>query len=183
MSRIQKALLAITVAAIVAITCWLLVLMPDREKVSIGYHSLPGFVCTESTSENSRIIAELHKSVDILDKSVAEALQRAEYRVRNIQFVPVVITAYNPVVTQTDSTPTITASNKRVRPGIVALSRDLEEEFCFKFGDTVVIEDHGSFVFEDRMNKRWTRRVDILMISRAAARKFGVQRSFLVVNY
>jgi 3D (Asp-Asp-Asp) domain-containing protein len=95
----------------------------------------------------------------------------------------VVITAYNPVVTQTDSTPTITASNKRVRPGIVALSRDLEEEFGFKFGDTVVIEDHGFFVFEDRMNKRWTRRVDILMISREAARKFGNQRSFLVVNY
>ena len=65
----------------------------------------------------------------------------------------------------------------------MALSRDLEKEFGFKFGDTVVIEDHGSFVFEDRMNKRWTRRVDILMFSWEDARKFGAQRSFLVVSY
>jgi len=168
---------------VVTLLSWSFMAVPEMQNMLMGHHNPGEFVGAEQGSENSRIIAELHKSVDILDKSIAETLERAEYRVRNIWFVPVVITAYNPVVTQTDSTPTITASNKRVRPGIVALSRDLEEEFCFKFGDTVVIEDHGSFVFEDRMNKRWTRRVDILMISRAAARKFGVQRSFLVVNY
>jgi len=182
MSRIQKALLAISVAAIVAITCWLLVLMPDREKVSIGYHSLPGFVCTESTSENSRIIAELQRGVDILDKQVNKALDQARERMRNVRFVPVVVTAYNPILAQTDSTPQITASNKQVKPGIVALSRDLEKELGFKFGDTVVIEGIGRFVFEDRMNKRWTRRVDILMLSIKAAGEFGVQNSFLVVS-
>jgi len=183
MSRTTKATLALVVACAVSISCWVHVAMPKREKIPMDDQSRVEFVDVEGASENSRIIAELQKSVDILDKSVAEALERAEYRVRNIRFVPVVVTAYNPVVAQTDSTPTITASNKRVRPGIVALSRDLEKEFGFKFGDTVVIEDHGSFVFEDRMNKRWTRRVDILMFSWEDARKFGAQRSFLVVSY
>ena len=65
---------------------------------------------------------------------------------------------------------------------MVALSRDLEKEYGFTFGDTVVIEGHGSFVFEDRMDKRWSRRVDILMFSREAAIQFGVQYSFLVVS-
>ena len=183
MNGTEKIILIIAAAAAVTLLSWSFMAVPEMQNMLMDHHNPGEFVGAEQGSENSRIIAELHKSVDILDKSVAEALERAEYRVRNIRFVPVVVTAYNPVVTQTDSTPTITASNKRVRPGIVALSRDLEKEFGFKFGDTVVIEDHGSFVFEDRMNKRWTRRVDILMFSWEDARKFGAQRSFLVVSY
>jgi 3D (Asp-Asp-Asp) domain-containing protein len=99
------------------------------------------------------------------------------------RFIPVAITAYNPISKQTDSTPEITASNKLVSEGMIALSRDLEEEFEFIFGDTVVIEGFGRFNFEDRMSKRWTRRVDILMLSNEAAKRFGVQHSFLVMRY
>lgn len=183
MSRMYKAMLAIIAAAVISIPGWLLVVVPAIEKIPADYNSRAEFAGMEGVSENSRLISELMQSVDILDRRVNEALERAKYRIRTQRFVPVVVTAYNPVVAQTDNTPEITASNKRVRPGIVALSRDLEQEFGFRFGDTVVIEGIGCFVFEDRMNKRWTRRVDILMHSREAARKFGVQSSHLMVSY
>jgi len=79
--------------------------------------------------------------------------------------IPVKVTAYNPVRSQTDSSPLITASNKRVRNGMVALSRDLEREFSFRFGDTVYLYGIGRFVFEDRMHRRKRRQVDILMLN------------------
>jgi len=182
MNRTQKAMLAIAVAGAALIPCWLPMAVPNREKIPMDCQSQVEFVGTAGISENSRIIAELQRGVDILDKRVNEALERARHRMRALRLVPVVVTAYNPVASQTDSTPEITASNKRVRPGIVALSRDLEKELGFKFGDTVVIQGHGSFVFEDRMNKRWTRRVDILMFSRKATKEFGVQSSHLMVS-
>lgn len=181
MSRTQKAMLAIIAATAISIPVFLVVAAPAIEKMHNEHRGQTGFLGTEGVSENSQLIDELQQSVDILDKRVNEVLERARYR-RTVRLVPVFVTAYNPIVTQTDSTPQITASNKRVNPGIVALSRDLEEEFGFQFGDTVVIEGHGSFVFEDRMNKRWTRRMDILMLSIKAAEEFGVQNSFLVVS-
>jgi len=182
MSRKHKAMLAIAVAGVVSIPCWLPVAMPMKDKMLRDDHIQVQFVGAEQASENSQLIAELHQGVDILDKQVNKALDQAKERMRTVMLVPVVVTAYNPVASQTDSTPQITASNKRVKPGIVALSRDLEKELGFKFGDTVVIQGHGSFVVEDRMNKRWTRRVDILMFSRKAAKDFGVQSSHLMLS-
>lgn len=98
-----------------------------------------------------------------------------------IRAVPVKVTAYNPVQSQTDNSPLITASNKRVRVGMVALSRDLEREFDFRFGDAVYLYGLGRFVFEDRMHRRKRRHVDILMLNPVAARKFGVKSSYLFV--
>ena len=98
-----------------------------------------------------------------------------------IRAVPVKVTAYNPVRSQTDSSPLITASNKRVRVGMIALSRDLEREFGFTFGDTVYLYGFGKFVFEDRMHRRKRRHVDILMFNPMEARKFGVKSSYLFV--
>ena len=98
-----------------------------------------------------------------------------------IRAIPVKVTAYNPVRSQTDSSPFITASNKRVRSGMVALSRDLEREFGFRFGDTVDLYGIGRFVFEDRMHRRKRRHVDILMLNPGEARKFGIKSSYLFV--
>lgn len=98
-----------------------------------------------------------------------------------IRAIPVKVTAYNPVRSQTDSSPLITASNKRVRVGMIALSRDLEREFGFRFGDTVYLNGLGRFVFEDRMHRRKRRHVDILMLNPVDARRFGVKSSYLYV--
>ena len=68
---------------------------------------------------------------------------------------------YNADEEQTDSTPTITASGERVREGICALSRDIEQEFGLEFGDKIFINGYGEFEFQDRMNKRIKKGVDL----------------------
>lgn len=96
--------------------------------------------------------------------------------------VPVTVTAYNPVPNQTDDTPHITASNKTVDEGMAALSRDLEKQFGFKFGDQIKLLGIGEYQFEDRMHRRWKRKVDILMFSKAQAKEFGKKKAQLVVE-
>jgi 3D (Asp-Asp-Asp) domain-containing protein len=105
----------------------------------------------------------------------------AQELVVKVRAIPVKVTAYNPVRSQTDDSPFVTASNKRVKVGMVALSRDLEREFGFAFGDTVYLHGFGSFVFEDRMHRRKKRHVDILMLDSMEARRFGVKNSYLLV--
>ena len=83
------------------------------------------------------------------------------------------VTAYTPVWNQCDSTPFITASNRRVREGIVALSRDLEKKFNLKWGDKVRLRGLGVFEFQDRMHRRWKRKVDIFMWNKKKALEFG----------
>ena len=119
--------------------------------------------------------------VSILSSALfAPGLVAMEDTVR-VRVIPVKVTAYNPVRSQTDNSPLITASNKRVRVGMAALSRDLEREFDFRFGDTVYLYGLGRFVFEDRMHRRKRRHVDILMFNPTVARKFGVKSSYLFV--
>jgi len=43
-----------------------------------------------------------------------------------------------------------TASGRRVRKGVVALSHDLEHTLDVAFGDWVILEGMGTFVFESR---------------------------------
>lgn len=91
------------------------------------------------------------------------------------------VTAYNAVESQTDSTPTITASNIEVRDGICAVSRDIEEKFCLEFGDLIVIEGIGIFEFQDRTHKRKKNQVDIYMEHHKDAIEFGVQKAIMYV--
>ncbi len=62
-----------------------------------------------------------------------------ELQERKVTKITVKVTKYNAVPEQTDDTPTITASNKTIKRGVVALSRDLEEELGLKFGDKVYL--------------------------------------------
>ena len=75
--------------------------------------------------------------------------------------IPVTVTAYTACPSECDSTPFITASNKTIYIGVIALSRDIEKDLGLKFGETIYVKGIGHFTFEDRMNKRWKRRVDI----------------------
>jgi len=93
----------------------------------------------------------------------------------------VTVTAYSPTEDQCDNTPYITASNIEVRKGIVALSRDIEQKFDLKFGDQILLEGIGLFVFHDRMNKRHKKKVDIFMWSREKAKMFGSQETRLFI--
>lgn len=89
----------------------------------------------------------------------------------------VICTGYSSSVGQTDSTPDMTASNKRLRPGFIALSRDLLARFTpdapFHFGDRIELAGIGIFQVEDTMHPRWHRRADIWFPSQAAADAWG----------
>lgn len=84
----------------------------------------------------------------------------------------VTATIYHAVEGQTDSTPFVTASGKHINPNNpaghrwIAVSRDLEP-LGFVFGCKVMITGAGQmdgvYTVQDRMNKRWTMRIDFLV--------------------
>ncbi len=69
----------------------------------------------------------------------------------------------------------ITSSGELVRPGIVAVSRDLERK-GMKLGTTIKIGDLGTFVVKDRTHHRNRGNIDIYMISYTDALQFGRQK-------
>ena len=85
----------------------------------------------------------------------------------------VTVTIYHADPKQTDNTPFITASNKvidSINPAghrWIAVSRDLEP-LGFTFGACVLVEGigpdiDGEWQVQDRMNKRWKKRIDLLV--------------------
>lgn len=88
-------------------------------------------------------------------------------------------TAYNSLHSQTDSTPHITATGTRTRPGVIALSRDMLK--LFPYGTRVSIQDLSGrynfagrvFIVEDTMHVRKTNQVDIWMPTYREAINFG----------
>ncbi len=74
-----------------------------------------------------------------------------------------------------------TASGEIVRPGIVAVSRDLERK-GLKIGTKIAISDMGTFVVKDRTSRRNRGNLDIYMPSHKQALKFGRQKYTLVEN-
>ena len=84
----------------------------------------------------------------------------------------VTATIYHAVPGQTDDTPFITASNKHINRTNpqghrwIAVSRDLEE-LGFTLGAKVCIEGagdlDGDWTIEDRMNRRWRKKIDFLV--------------------
>jgi 3D (Asp-Asp-Asp) domain-containing protein len=89
------------------------------------------------------------------------------------------MTAYNSLPEQTDGNPFETAMGTTVRRGIVAAN-------FVPLGTYIKIPElYGDeiFVVEDRMNSRYTSRVDIWMEEYADARKFGVKHDIKVEIY
>ena len=102
----------------------------------------------------------------------------------------VIVTAYNAVKSQTDSTPNRTASNKKPIEGYCGVSRDLEKLLGLKFGDIFYLEGlnryEGKYVFpicqfQDRMHKRKEMQVDIFMESVKDAKEFGIRKAKLFI--
>ncbi len=86
--------------------------------------------------------------------------------------ITVMATAYTSEVAQTDSTPFTTASGTTVRDGVIAanfLPIGTKVKIPNVYGDQI-------FTVEDRMNARYTNRVDIWMEDIGEAREFGVQK-------
>jgi len=91
--------------------------------------------------------------------------------------IKVEITGYSSVPEQTDNTPFITASGKRVRDGVVAtnfLPFGTKIKIPELFGDKI-------FIVEDRMARRYFHRIDIWFTDTKAARRFGVQQAEIII--
>lgn len=118
---------------------------------------------------------ELQQAMSLLQECFGAPVELSQVRT-----LPVTLTAYSSTEDQTDDTPYITASNKPVRNGIIAVSHDLMTEWGLNFGQRVLIPGHGLYEVQDRMNRRWRKKVDIWQHDREAAKLFGRQRGVLI---
>ena len=76
----------------------------------------------------------------------------------------------------------LTASGKAPQVGMLAISRDLERNLHLKFGDRLTLVRYGTFRFEDRMARRWRKRVDVFSPSHHGALQFGKRQAFLLTQ-
>lgn len=114
-------------------------------------------------------------------KPSKESLRPADRETPDKVIKTAVITAYTSTPGQTDDSPFIAASGKRVHDGMIAANG-------LPFGTRVKIPAvYGEkiFIVEDRMNSRYGYgRFDVwLDMSRAEARKFGVKRVEVEIFY
>lgn len=89
----------------------------------------------------------------------------------------VTVTAYSPTEEECDEDPYITAYQKPVKEGTIAISRDLEEELGWAIGDKVYLTGLGVFEVWDRMHPRWRKKVDIFFHDTEKAVSFGVKQA------
>lgn len=122
---------------------------------------------TDSEQKATQLKIEAMTNTFVKYGSLPESASRALPRT-----MTVTSTAYSSDVAQTDSTPFITASGTTVHHGVVAAN-------FLPIGSKIKIPDYYGdeiFVVEDRMNARYTKRLDIWMASRAEAKQFGIRK-------
>lgn len=92
-------------------------------------------------------------------------------KIKTLEPISVTLTTYTTSAKETDSTPNITASGFKIdtlnpmKHRIIAVSRDLKKKW--KFGTKVRITGagkyNGTYYVRDLMNKRYKKRIDILI--------------------
>lgn len=115
----------------------------------------------KTVEDNQTMLEFLEKRLDVLKEEV----------------IRVKVTGYSPTVEECDDDPYITAFNKRVKTGSIAISRDLERDLGWKLGDMVHLHGLGTFEVWDRMPSKWNRRVDIFFFDTDEAKAFGVKHA------
>lgn len=108
-----------------------------------------------------------------LNMSIQEAIDESSQP----KTMKVVLTGYSSTFDQTDDTPFVTASNTRVRDGIVAanfLAFGTKVKIPAVFGDKV-------FTVEDRMAKKHNDKMDVWFPERHLARNFGIKEADVII--
>jgi 3D (Asp-Asp-Asp) domain-containing protein len=97
----------------------------------------------------------------------------------------IIVAAYSATRGQTDSTPNTTASGLKIsnkhHGKVVALSYDLAKNH--KFGDKFKLYVNGQcydVVFEDIMNRKWRKRIDLLLPTTKHCFQWGLRKGLLV---
>ncbi len=120
----------------------------------------------------------------LISASAAQASTHKYISIRNLsnkQRIAATVTAYTPDPRENGGKgkKSGTAIGTRIRPGIVAVSRDLLKS-GWNFGDKVHIEGLGVFTIEDTMHQRHHRSIDVAVPDRKAAEKIGKRRAIVV---
>lgn len=126
------------------------------------------FLFCSSFGAGSREVSKMKNRLEETSKNISSR------KVKNHDIVTA--TFYNPEKRQCDSDPLITADNseiclkklKKKKIRWIAVSRDLLDRYSF--GDTVKISGDsdiaGVYEVHDTMNKRYTKRIDILTLEK-----------------
>jgi len=113
-------------------------------------------------------------------------------RVLRFKQVPVIITAYERVRAQTDSTPEIGARGVKVNIGDIAISRKLEKDGLLKLGQAVIYCSEGKItevIVNDRMGlprkhiPRLAGYVVDVCVEIGQAKRFGVKKGSLFIPF
>jgi len=136
-------------------------------------------------AKKSKLVQRLEKKYRHLNKKTRNRIIN-EYETKLFKTLKgkhklrVQATAYSSHVGQTDSTPFLAAWNNRLRPGMkaIAVSRDLIKKYGLGNGKKVRIQGlPGHYTVRDKMNKRYTKRIDIYMgTNRRKALRWGRKR-------
>lgn len=129
------------------------------------------------------MINDLTKVIFVLIISVQISCDKPEDQTqKKVKYdtLKVTASAYNSVEAQTTSrNPSIAAWGDTLKAGMkaIAISRDFLEENILSHNSEVKIEGlEGTYIVKDKMNKRWTRKIDIYMgLDEEAARKWGLK--------
>lgn len=137
-----------------------------------------GYICFNNTKVEPIELKD-NNSNNIIYVESKYDLSKAEYSERVIR--DVAITSYNNDINQTDDTPNVTASNRPVREGMVAVSRDFLS--YVKYGDLIYVDCFDRwFIVDDTMNKRFTKRIDIFLFDRKESLKINKKCDVKIVH-
>jgi len=125
----------------------------------------------EEIATKQTIIESQAATISRLKDVLSDAINQ-EYADQPFSTLKVTATAYSAREEECNAQPWITASGTPSRVGVIAVSRDLES-IGVQLGDFVIVKGMGLFRVEDRMNKRWRKRIDILHGNPEAARRFA----------
>jgi len=147
-----------------------------------------------AVNENTYRLADIERNlneqgtqiqkVEDLSINILELWKVVDQREHSLIIGKATITGYSPQEGETDSTPFITASNKKVNWNelnelhYIAVSRDLMKKYNLEFGDQIFI----GFQIEDLMNKRITNSVDIFFSNEESARNWGRQCRDIIIK-
>jgi len=137
-----------------------------------------------AANQNAAHQAELEAKQELIEaqaakinqlKQIVSQAMLQEYSDQPLASLKVTATAYSAREKECNAQPWVTASGTPSRVGVIAVSRDLEE-LGVNLGDFVIVKGMGLFRVEDRMNKRWKKRIDILHANAEAARIFAKRK-------
>jgi 3D (Asp-Asp-Asp) domain-containing protein len=165
-----------------AVTTLLLILV-----VYLWFYQEPVIVITPEIVEVEKVPDEYAALVESVERY--EKLLKKTYGIVPLYSysLSVDITGASARPEETDDDPWYTANNTLTRVGILGLSRDLLNEYGVEYGDIVILgtmvdySKYGIYHVDDTIDDRFTKRANIIMGNKEAAKLFGVQKGVLTI--